>query len=119
MFTTVAGEATQTNPTWQAAFYGLWIYSPDYEPTGEALFLTGAGSNSGSYSNAKMDALINATETSNSYATYHQFADYAAQQLPYIYQPLTYGIQAVSNKLHGVVFNPLQTLLPEYYFFTR
>ena len=33
---------------------------PDYLPTGESLFATGAGSNSGSYSDPKMDQLIEA-----------------------------------------------------------
>ena len=66
-----------------------------------------------------MDQLINATETDSGMATFHTFANYAAQQLPYIYTPLPYGIQAVDSKLHGVAFNPLQTLLPEYYYFTK
>ena len=118
-FNSVIGEAIPTNKTWQGAMYGLWIYSPDYEPTGEALFATGAGSNSGAYSDPTMDRLINATETSGSIATYHTFANYAAAQLPFIYMPLNYNIQAVSSKLHGVIFNPLQTELPEFYHFTK
>jgi peptide/nickel transport system substrate-binding protein len=118
-FDTVAGEAIPSNSSWQAAEYGLWIYSPDYEPTGEELFATGAGSNGGSYSNTKMNSLITATQTSSSIAAYHAFDTYAAEQLPYIYVELPYGIQVVKSNLHGVDFNPLQTLLPEYYYYTR
>jgi peptide/nickel transport system substrate-binding protein len=118
-FDTVAGEAIPTNPSWQAAEYGLWIYSPDYEPTGEELFATGAGSNGGAYSDSTMNSLITATQTSSSIATYHTFDNYAAEQLPYIYVPLPYGIQVVKSNLHGVDFNPLQTYLPEYYYFTK
>jgi peptide/nickel transport system substrate-binding protein len=118
-FDTVAGEAIPTNTSWQAAQYGLWIFSPDYLPSGEELFATGAGSNGGSYSDSKMDSLINATETNSGTATYLAFANYAAEQLPYIYTPLNYGIQATKSNLHGVVFNPLQTLTPEYYYFTK
>jgi peptide/nickel transport system substrate-binding protein len=118
-FDTVAGEAIPSNTSWQAAEYGLWIYSPDYEPTGEELFATGAGSNAGSYSNAKMNSLIAATQTNSSIATYHAFDNYAAEQLPYIYVELPYGIQVVKSTLHGVDFNPLQTFLPEYYYFTK
>jgi peptide/nickel transport system substrate-binding protein len=117
-FDTVAGEAIPTNTSWQGAMYGLWIFSPDYLPTGEELFATGAGSNGGSYSDPTMDNLINQTETNGSVAVYHTFANYAAEQLPYIYQPLNYGVQAINSKLHGVDFNPLQTYLPEYYYFT-
>ncbi|HEX4060333.1 MAG TPA: ABC transporter substrate-binding protein [Streptosporangiaceae bacterium] len=118
-FNAVIGEALPTNHSWQGAMYGLWIFSPGYEPTGEPLFQTGAGSNSGAYSDPKMDSLINATETSGSMAVYHNFANYSAQQLPFIYMPLSYGIQAVNSKLKNVQFNPLQTLLPEYYYFTK
>jgi peptide/nickel transport system substrate-binding protein len=118
-FNAVIGEALPTNHTWQGAMYGLWIFSPDYEPTGEPLFQTNAGSNSGAYSDPVMDHLINQTETSGSISVYHTFANYAAQQLPFIYMPLNYGIQGVSSKLHGVTFNPLQTELPEYYYFTK
>jgi len=118
-FPTVSGEAIPTNPSWQAAQYGLWIFSPDYEPTGEALFATGAGSNGGAYSDPMMDKLIQDTETDSSYSVYHNFANYAAIQLPYIYTPLNYGVQATNSKLHGVVFNPLQTELPEYYYYTK
>jgi peptide/nickel transport system substrate-binding protein len=118
-FDTVAGEAIPTNTAWQGAMYGLWIYSPDYEPTGEDLFATGAGSNGGAYSDSTMDNLINQTETSNSISTYHTFANYAATQLPYIYQPLEYAISAINPKLHGVDWNPFQTILPEYYYYTK
>jgi peptide/nickel transport system substrate-binding protein len=118
-FDTVAGEAIPTNPSWQAAEYGLWIYSPDYEPTGEELFATGAGSNAGAYSDPTMNSLITATQTSSSIATYHTFDNYAAEQLPYIYVPLPYGVYVVKSNLHGVDFNPLQTYLPEYYYFTK
>jgi peptide/nickel transport system substrate-binding protein len=118
-FNTVIGEAVPSNPGWQGAMYGLWIYSPDYEPTGEELFATGAGSNGGSYSDPTMDNLINQTETSSSLSTYHTFNNYAATQLPYIYMPLNYTIQATTSTLHGVDWNPLQTELPEYYYFTK
>jgi peptide/nickel transport system substrate-binding protein len=118
-FDTVAGEATPQNTSWQGAMYGLWIFSPDYLPTGESLFATGAGSNGGSYTDPTMDNLIAQTESNSSVSTYHTFDNYAAVQLPYIYQPLTYGIDAVSSNLHGVAMNPLQTLLPEYYYFTK
>jgi peptide/nickel transport system substrate-binding protein len=118
-FNTVIGEAVPSNPSWQGAMYGLWIYSPDYYPTGEELFATGAGSNGGQYSNATMNNLINATNTSSSSSAYAAFDNYAAVQLPYIYQPLEYAIQATKSNLHGVVWNPLQTLLPEYYYFTK
>lgn len=118
-FDTVAGEAIPTNKAWQGAMYGLWIFSPDYLPTGESLFATGAGSNGGAYSDPHMDSLINATESNGSMSTYYAYDNYAAQQLPYIYEPLEYAINGMKSNLHGVLWNPFQTLLPEYYFFTK
>jgi peptide/nickel transport system substrate-binding protein len=118
-FNEVAGEAVASNTSWQAAQYGLWIFAPDYLPTGESLFATGAGSNGGSYTDPTMDSLINATTTNGSISVFHTYANYAAIQLPYIYTPLNYGVYASNSKLHGVDYNPLQTYLPEYYYFTK
>jgi peptide/nickel transport system substrate-binding protein len=122
-FNTIVGEAlpcpVKPSCSWQASMAGGWVYAPDYEPTGEELFATGAGANKGSYSDPTMNRLINATTTSGNIATYHTFATYAAQQLPFIWMPNSYGVMAVSKKLHGVAFNPLGTLLPEYWYYTK
>ncbi|MGB6457798.1 MAG: ABC transporter substrate-binding protein [Streptosporangiaceae bacterium] len=100
--------------------YGGWAFDgPGFEPTGEPLFATGAGSNSGNYSDTAMNNLINQTHTSSSLAVFHQYATYGAQQLPVIWAPNPYIIQAVSGSLHNVAFSPLYTLLPEYWYFTK
>jgi peptide/nickel transport system substrate-binding protein len=98
---------------------GGWIYAPDYLPTGESLFTTGAGSNSGSYSDPKMDRLILATQKTNGTGPLYEYEDYAAKQLPVIYQPTDYTIAATSINVGGVVFNPLLTLVPEYWYRTQ
>jgi peptide/nickel transport system substrate-binding protein len=122
-FNTVIGIATPCSKgpscTWDASTVGGWVYGPDYEPTGEEIFGTGAGANKGSYSNAEMNKLIAETNTSSSLAIYHTFATYAAEQLPAIYLPDYPLVFAVSKNLHGVVFNPLQTLMPEYWYLTK
>ncbi len=51
-FDTVIGNATTCTPspscTWELENWGAgWVYAPDYYPTGEEIFSTGAGSNSG------------------------------------------------------------------------
>ncbi|MGC1288415.1 MAG: ABC transporter substrate-binding protein [Streptosporangiaceae bacterium] len=103
------------------AFGGWGFDGPGFEPTGEPLFATGAGSNSGNYSNPEMDKLINETHTSSSLAVFHQYATYAAQQLPFMWvpNPNPFQIQAVSSKLHNFAFSPMFTLLPEYWYFTK
>jgi peptide/nickel transport system substrate-binding protein len=103
------------------AFGGWGFDGPGFEPTGEPLFATGAGSNSGNYSNPEMDKLINETHTSSSLAVFHQYATYAAQQLPFMWvpNPNPFQIQAVSSKRHNVAYSPMFTLLPEYWYFTK
>jgi peptide/nickel transport system substrate-binding protein len=101
-------------------WWGGWVYNgPGFEPTGESLFYTGSGSNSGSYSDPKMDQLINATHTSSSLEVFKNYATYAAEQLPFIWAPNNYAVQAVTSKLQNVAFNPLYTLMPEYWYYTK
>ena len=124
-FNTIIGESAPCAPMGpkcnvQVFAFGGWAYNgPGFEPTGEPLFATGAGSNSGNYSNPQMDSLITATHTSSDIATFHNYATYGAQQLPFVWAPNPYGIEAVSSKLHNVTFNALYTLLPEYWYFTK
>jgi peptide/nickel transport system substrate-binding protein len=106
----------------QVFAYGGWSFDgPGFEPTGEPLFATGAGSNSGNYSDPTMDRLINATHTSSSLSVFDQYDTYAAQQLPYLWVPVPnpYEIIAATSKLHDVVYNAMFTLLPEYWYFTK
>jgi peptide/nickel transport system substrate-binding protein len=104
----------------QVFAFGGWAFNgPGFEPTGEPLFATGALSNSGNYSDPKMDQLIAATHTSSAMSTFVDYATYGAQQLPFIWTPNPYAVQAVANNLHGVSFSPLFTLLPEYWYLTK
>jgi peptide/nickel transport system substrate-binding protein len=113
-FTTVAGDAVPSNHNWELANYGLWIFSPDYYPTGEELFATGAGSNAGSYSSAKDDTLIKATDFSSNNSYFAKYENYLAGQLPYLWQPNSIGIDEVSKSITGVTpFNSLDAILPE------
>jgi peptide/nickel transport system substrate-binding protein len=126
-FNTIIGEGAPCAPMGpkcnvQVFAYGGWAYNgPGFEPTGEPLFFTGAGSNSGNYTNPKMDKLINLTHTNGSISVFHNFATYASQQLPYwwVPNPNPFQIQAVSTKLHNVTFNLLFTTLPEYWQFSK
>jgi peptide/nickel transport system substrate-binding protein len=123
-FNTIIGESTPCKPgpkcTWDVLMYGGWGFNgPGFEPTGEPLFQTGAGSNSGSYTNPTMDSLINQTHTDSSLTVFHNYATFVAQQLPYIWMPNPYYVMAVNSKLQNVAFNPLYTLLPEYWYFTK
>jgi len=123
-FNTVIGETTPcaVGPkcNWDMLNFGGWNFNgPGFEPTGEPLFATGAGSNAGSYSDPTEDKLINETHTSSSLGVFDQYATYTAQQLPFIWMPNAYAVQAVSSKLANVTFNPLGDFTPEYWYFTK
>jgi peptide/nickel transport system substrate-binding protein len=125
-FNTIIAEslpctAKQAACKWQTLNFGGWNFNgPGFEPTGEPLYQTGATSNAGSYSNPTEDNLIGLTHTSNSLSVFQQYATFTAQQLPgVIYMPNYYNVMAVSSKLANVGFNPLATVLPEYWYFTK
>ena len=96
-FNSIIGESAPCAPMGpkcnvQVFAFGGWAFNgPGFEPTGEPLFATGAGSNSGNYSDPKMDQLITATHTSSSMTTFHDYATYGAQQLPFIWAPNPYS----------------------------
>jgi peptide/nickel transport system substrate-binding protein len=124
-FNTIIGETAPCKPSqaackWQILNFGGWNFNgPGFEPTGEPLFETGASSNSGSYSDPTEDKLINETHTSPSLSVFQQYATYTAEQLPFIWMPNAYTVTATSSKLANVANNPLATLLPEYWNFTK
>jgi peptide/nickel transport system substrate-binding protein len=98
---------------------GGWTFVPDYYPTGETLFLSGSGANSGGYTNTQNDSLINTTLTSNTTGSLFTWQNYLAQQLPVIWQPNgVYQLSEIVNNLRGVI--PQSTTLnlnPENWYF--
>jgi peptide/nickel transport system substrate-binding protein len=123
-FDTVIGESTPCSPgpkcTWDSLMYGGWGFNgPGFEPTGEPLFETGSGSNSGSYTNPTEDSLINLTHTSSSLSDFYKYVNFTMQQLPYFWMPNQYYVQAVKSSLANVAFNPLYTLTPQYWYYTK
>jgi peptide/nickel transport system substrate-binding protein len=106
---------------WELCGYGGWIYDPDYYPSGEALFATGSSSNPGGYSNAEMNALIQATTNHGNtalnanvapYGT--SFAAWTAQDVPFMWQPTPTGFTEYAKTLKGIQTpNPLTDFFPE------
>lgn len=121
-FNTVLGNAVPcsgSSCTWEYANWGGgWIFAPDFYPTGEDLFQTGASSNSGSYSDPKADQLIKSTTQGN--ASLSGYENYLAKQLPVVWQPIAVTANEVNKKLQGVTpFNPLTSINPENWYFTK
>jgi peptide/nickel transport system substrate-binding protein len=104
---------------WDMANWGGgWLYSPDYLPTGEQTFATGAASNQGDYSNPTNDKLIKETNRVSKLSVFYRWEDFLAKQLPVIWQPLESFEYEISKKVSGVLpINALYNLTPEYWYF--
>jgi peptide/nickel transport system substrate-binding protein len=124
-FNSIIGQSAPCSPmsakcNVQVFAFGGWVFNgPGFEPTGEPLFATGAGSNSGNYSDPKMDSLITGTHNDSATSAFVDYATYGAQQVPFLWAPQTTRIYAVNSKLHNVTFSALYTLVPEYWYFTK
>lgn len=116
-FNTVISDCSSPKSVYELCSWGAgWIYAPDYYPSGETLFGTTGGFNPGGYSDPKMDSLIKATTSGGANLT--QYAQYAAQQLPVLYQPNPVTPIEVIKSLKstiGFTPNPLANFMPEYY----
>jgi peptide/nickel transport system substrate-binding protein len=125
LFSTEVACDTKTgaNCKWQMIDTGQgWVYSaPQFAPTGESLFLTGAGSNAYSYSDPKADALIRATQTTNGLGAMDAYENYMAQQLPTLWLPWQVNqVSVISNKLHGALpQDPYQQFYPQFWWLSQ
>ena len=99
---------------------GGWIFAPDYYPTGDEIFSTGAGSNGGGYSNSTNDSNTDATTTSNDVKALYTYQDFLAKDLPVIWIPVADAVLALVKKtLHGWdPQDPILQLYPENWYFT-
>ena len=108
---------------WQMAYWGNgWEFAPDYYPSGEVAFSTGAIGNWGSYSDAAMDSKIKATTTQPGSTVFQDWANFTAQQLPMLFMPLSASqISAIKTSLGGAAPQPSAGLAitPESWYFTR
>jgi peptide/nickel transport system substrate-binding protein len=118
----VACKPSQASCSW-AIFNTGWVYSPDYYPSGEDLFQTGASSNPGSYSDPKADQLIKATTLNTGQSpqqALNAYQDYLVQQIPVIWEGGVYGLTEYKTDLHGVTpFNVFSAINPENWYFTK
>jgi peptide/nickel transport system substrate-binding protein len=107
---------------WDMANWGGgWTFAPDYFPTGEQLFQTGAVANSGGYSSPTNDQLIQKTLTSNASQPMYTWQNYLAAQLPMLWQPnAAYQLTEVSSNLRRVIpQSPTLSINPENWYFVK
>ncbi|MGA7173263.1 MAG: hypothetical protein WB020_06755, partial [Candidatus Dormiibacterota bacterium] len=95
--------------TWDLDYYDNgWVYSPDYLPTGEDLWLPGAGSNSGHYNNAEATKLIKLTDeaptASSEIKAIQTYENYFTKELPVLWMPeQPQALTVYNSKLTGLV----------------
>jgi len=113
--------AVKTPCNWDMANFEGFTFSPDYLPTGDVLYLTGATSNYGAYSNAENDAMIEKTLTSSDLSYMYAWQDYLATQLPFEWQPFpAYQLTEVANNLKGVTpQSSTLSITPESWYFVK
>jgi len=101
-----------------------WTFGPDYLPTGEELFGTGAASNAGYYSNAKDDSNILSTQTApneaSELAAMFKYEDYLARQLPVVWMPmLPLQLTMYKRNLKGAIPQGIiDQVFPQFYSFS-
>lgn len=113
-------QSTQASCKWSVEMWGLW--SLDAYPTGEGLYKTGAPLNFGSYSDPKMDTLIDnslSAPAATAQSALDAYQNYAAQQLPAIWMPNIGSVDAVSEHLGGFDLNAFYYLTPENWYLTK
>lgn len=121
---TAAGNCvvTGTSCKWDMGNWGGgWSFAPDYYPSGETLFMSGSGANSGGYTDATNDSLINASLVGSGTASLITWENYLYDKVPVLWQPNgVYELSEVANNLQGV--NPQASTLainPEDWYFTK
>jgi peptide/nickel transport system substrate-binding protein len=106
---------------WDFAAWGGGTFSPDYLPTGDVYFLTGAATNSGGYSNTENDALIEKTLTSGNLSYMYAWEDYLSAQLAQEWQPEpAFQLTEIANNLKGALpQSSTESINPENWYFVK
>ena len=106
---------------WDFAAWGGGTFSPDYLPTGDVYFLTGAATNSGGYSDAENDALIEKTLTSGNLSYMYAWENFLSAQLAQEWQPEpAFQLTEVANNLKGFLpQSPTLSINPETWYFVK
>jgi len=100
--------SSSSSCSWQIGYY-VFIYQPDYLPTGDTLFFSGASSNVANYSSAALDKLITTTFHNGSLSAFYKYENYVTEEVPWIWLPFSSVHYEVTANLKGAV--PVNTFL--------
>lgn len=119
---TEVSPCSTSNPSgcqWEAALYGGWVFQPDYYPTGDGLWATGAGANTFSYSDPQMDTLIAKSVTSSDINDMYAYEDYLNTHQPVVFNQNGVEIYEVANGFYFPPQDPYQGYEPEFWYYTK
>jgi peptide/nickel transport system substrate-binding protein len=120
-FDTVIGDAFAGSTTADMDNWGGgWIFAPDYYPTGDEIFSTGALANGGAYSSKTNDDNTAATTTSSDVQALYTYQDFLAKDLPVLWMPVPdLQLSMVRKTLHGWdPQDPTSVIYPENWYYT-
>jgi len=107
-FDTVETDAAPCQPStgsgcsWDIAMWAGWSWDPDYLPTADEIFATGAGGNAGGYNNPESNQLIAAETEDTGVQPVIKADEYFAHDLPVIWMPgFDYQVSVIKDSLHG------------------
>jgi peptide/nickel transport system substrate-binding protein len=116
---------TCTQASHPASTCGWQLFNEGYQPyalypTGNQNFNTNGTYNLGGYSNPEMDTLINDTDYGNNAATFLQYENYAAEQLPQLWLPDSDFINVYKSDIGGFLpGNPFsEAINPEDWYYS-
>lgn len=103
-FDTVYSEATPCaagkSCPWEMAWWGAgWYWGPDFYPTGDEVFVPGAGSNWGGYNDPKATSLIVASTKSD--AALAPYENYTTKQAPVVFMPDPLNLYIAKSTIKG------------------
>jgi peptide/nickel transport system substrate-binding protein len=108
----VLADVSGTSASWDLASWdGGWTYAPDYFPSGEWTFATGAEWNVGGFADPHATSLVEATLRAP--AELAAYDRYLATVLPVVWQPTQVTLLETRATIHGVVASPLGAITPE------
>jgi peptide/nickel transport system substrate-binding protein len=116
-FDQTIAQDTPSSTKWDMYTGSGWIYAPDFNPSGEGLWLTGAGGDSGSYSSATNDK--NVLGTLNGTVSLDTYAKYLEANPPVVWNHWSVGLDEISNKVGGFVPQATGYSTPELWYLKK
>ena len=116
-FTQVIANDTAASTKWDMTTGSGWIYAPSFYPSGEPLFLTGASSNSGSYSNPTNDKNIIGTITGS--VSLDKYERYLANNPPVVWDFWVVRLREIAKNVGGYVYPATGYSTPESWYLTK